>query len=493
MGRRKGVKQTGRVAAQRRERSAQRQAHRVGLAAGTIAADVPEPLVPEQFQAITTTYWQCLKAVPDPRAAGQVVYPLYLILHRIIVGFLSGVRHIGVLFPRQHRVTGPPRRGKRRNWRLSAQPTQTAVYELLRRIDWGAAQEALAPLWERLGYTPEWVMRRRRRDPQEILEAFHRTAAEQAARKAAAEQAARKAAAKQGLSAAQAMRLGRGVRKGKRAAPSRPAPPPKPTAAAPSGTAPAPAVVRVEPVPGGARQDLLLDGKGVRASYNNGCTEHFVHVTAVTVGEAGPRQRFIVGAQATVLDRKGEWGAALSLLETLTPLPTATVALVSGDAGMCVEEHAAWLTSEGFVYLFRIKGNAGWIFERVQQWTDAARTARPDGDLDEACRLSGGQLHSRRLWRLPGLRHASFPGITEGFVIEKKAWTTRPRNRNGNIILPVTRGRRGRGPRFWNGFFCTGTRKPACSASKITRLMRMGSATNMCRGPWHMSCCSTPC
>src|SRR5712692_3660186 len=153
MGRRKGVKQTGRVAAQRRERSAQRQAHTAGLAAGTVPADVPEPLVPEQFQAMATTYGQCLKAVPDPRAAGQVVYPLYLILHRIIVGFLSGVRHMGVLFPRQHRTTGPPARGKRRNGRLRAPPTQTAVYELLRRIDWGAAQGALAPVWQRLGYT----------------------------------------------------------------------------------------------------------------------------------------------------------------------------------------------------------------------------------------------------------------------------------------------------------------------------------------------------
>ena len=101
---------------------------------------------------------------------------------------------------------------------------------------------------------------------------------------------------------------------------------------------------------------------------------------------------------------------------------------------MCVEEHAAWLTGEGFFYLFRIKGNAGWIFERVKEWADAARTERPKGDLDAACRLSGGQLHSRRLWRLPGLRHARFPGITEGFVVEKKAWTMPPPSRNSSTM-----------------------------------------------------------
>jgi len=110
----------------------------------------------------------------------------------------------------------------------------------------------------------------------------------------------------------------------------------------------------------------------------------------------------------------------LSILETLTPVPEQPPGLISADAGRCVEDHAAWLTGQNFFYLFRIKGNAGGLFDRVQQWAAAARAARPNGDFYEACRVSGGQLHSRRLWRLPGLQFASFPGITEGFVIGKK-------------------------------------------------------------------------
>ncbi len=411
MGRAKGVQQTGRVAVERRQRTAQRQAHKEAIVAGTVASDLPEPLVPALFEDIQTTYWNCLKSVPDPRSASHVIYPLYKILHRIIAGFLGGARTIGVLFPARHRKgTCRPERSPRG---LGAQPTPPVVYTLLRRIDWPVAQAAMAPLWERLGYIPDLMIHRPIRDPKEILDGFRRAEAEKAARKAAETKAGWQAAEKaQGMSAAKALRLGRGQRKRTR-------PPEQPAAA----VAPVPGLCSpaMAPTLQTARQDLLLDGKVVRASYNSGCQERFVHVTAVKVDRDGVRQRFIVGAQPTVSDRNGEWGAALSILETLTPRSAPAPILVSGDAGFCVQEHAAWLTAQSFYYLFRIKGNAGGIFQRLIDWAEAARAERPEGDLFEPCRQSGADLHSRRLWRLPGLRFASFPGITEAFVVGKKA------------------------------------------------------------------------
>lgn len=110
----------------------------------------------------------------------------------------------------------------------------------------------------------------------------------------------------------------------------------------------------------------------------------------------------------------------MSIVDALTPLPTTADVLVSGDAGVCVEEHAAWLSAGSFRYLFRTKKIAGGIYERVVDWAESARERRPEGDWYEPWRISGADLHSRRLWRLPGLRWASFPGITEGFVVEKK-------------------------------------------------------------------------
>src|SRR3989442_14585996 len=223
MGRLKGVPQTGRVAVERRGRAVQLTAHKEAIVKGTIASDVPEPLVPELFQDIQTVYWNCLKAVPDPRAPGQIVYPLYQILHRILAGFLTGASRVGVLFPRRHRVVAEARPG--RGWRLCALPTRPAVYRLLRRVDWAVAQVALAPLWERLGYAPAWVMTRAPRDPKDILAAFRQAEAATAAQKAAAQKAARAAAEKgQGMRAAKACRPGRRVRsaKGKSVSPVTP-------------------------------------------------------------------------------------------------------------------------------------------------------------------------------------------------------------------------------------------------------------------------------
>ncbi len=160
------TKRTGEKARHRRERQAKRQDHIQALRDNTVAEELPEPLLPEIFADIEHLYWDCLKSVPDPRRPDNRVYPLYLILHHIISGFVGGSKCIGVLFPKKHVNVEPGRK------KLGALPTRKAVYTLLRRIDWGMANEALAPLWERLGYTPELIVRRTPRNPKDTLEEF---------------------------------------------------------------------------------------------------------------------------------------------------------------------------------------------------------------------------------------------------------------------------------------------------------------------------------
>ena len=102
--------------------------------------------------------------------------------------------------------------------------------------------------------------------------------------------------------------------------------------------------------------DIVIDGKVVKASYNAGVQERIVHATEIKKDENDNRSRFIIGAQPTVLDRNGEWGAALSVLEALTPLSGDLVIVVSGDAGFCVEEFCKWLNEKGFFLHLPDKG-----------------------------------------------------------------------------------------------------------------------------------------
>ena len=98
--------------------------------------------------------------------------------------------------------------------------------------------------------------------------------------------------------------------------------------------------------------DLLLDGKVVKASYNLEVKERFVHLTHTQIDPEGNKKRYIVGVKETRLDRNGEWGAALSVLNALSPLPPEYRILVSGDAGFCVEEFCQWLTVLIFFIFF---------------------------------------------------------------------------------------------------------------------------------------------
>ena len=43
----------------------------------------------------------------------------------------------------------------------------------------------------------------------------------------------------------------------------------------------------------------------------------------------------------------------------------------------------------------------------------------PKGDYYQSVHFESDEIHSRALWRIPGLCHAVYPGIQEGFAIRK--------------------------------------------------------------------------
>ncbi len=159
-------KYTGEKARYRKERHAERQKHINALRENEVTEELPEILLPDIFLEIKETYWDSLKSVPDPRSPEKRVYPLHLILHRIISGFIEGNKYIGVLFPTKRICVEA---GKKK---LGALPTRKAVYNLLKKIDWEKSNGILAPLWKRLGHTPDMVVRRAFRNPREIPEEF---------------------------------------------------------------------------------------------------------------------------------------------------------------------------------------------------------------------------------------------------------------------------------------------------------------------------------
>jgi len=319
-------KYTGENARHRRERQAERQRYISAIHNNEVSEELPEILVPDIFSEIHEIYWESLKSVPDPRSPDKRIYPLHLILHRIISGFTDGNKHIGVLFPTKRLNTEA---GKKK---LGALPTRKAVYTLLRRICWAKANDILAPLWDRLGYTPALVVRREFRNPREILNEFReeQKQAETEKRKQIREEYEARVRS-EGMSAAEAKRF-------VSAKPLKKAIPRKSEVSE----------CRKVPAPIVAHHDLVIDGKAVKASYNSGVKERVVHVTEISKDANDNRSRFIIGAYPTELDRNGEWGAAVSILDALTPLSEDRVILVSGDAGFCVEEFCRWLNEKGF-------------------------------------------------------------------------------------------------------------------------------------------------
>lgn len=168
MGRLRGVKQTGEVIKKRKKNQERRKHHKEAIIKRSVEEEV-EALVPEVFEDIRNTYRECLKSVPDPRCESKTVYPLNLILHRVISGFLKGSRYIGILFPIKH---GKESRESEGGNKFGALPTRNAVYKILKRINWQVANVKLAPLWERLGYEPDLTQKRDINDPVAIINKF---------------------------------------------------------------------------------------------------------------------------------------------------------------------------------------------------------------------------------------------------------------------------------------------------------------------------------
>jgi hypothetical protein len=339
-------KYTGETAKHRKDRQMVRQRHIRAIRDNEAAEELPETLLPDIFSGIRDMYWEVLKSVPDPRNHDKLVYPLYLILHRIISGFTEGNKYIGVLFPKKRTNVEA---GKKK---LGALPTRKAVYTLLRRIDWSEANKILAPLWERLGYVPELIVRREFRNPKEILSEFReeRKQAEAEKRKRLREEYEAKERSK-GMSAAKAKRSVSSKSEEKDLF-RKPEPSEYERVIAPAvtphdSTAETSEYERVI-APVVMQHDLVVDGKVVKASYDSGVKEHIVHVTEIRKNENDERSRFIIGARPTETGKNGEWGAAVSISEALTPLPGDKVVVVSGDAGLCVEEFGEWLNENGF-------------------------------------------------------------------------------------------------------------------------------------------------
>ena len=321
-------KYTGEKIRARRTNQEKRQKHIQAIYDGKIKEELPEPLLPKVFDGIEELYWESLKAVPDPRDPKNRVYPLYLILHRIIAGFIAGNKFIGVLFPKKRRYSES---GKRK---LGTLPTRKAVYTLLRRIDWMAANQILAPLWDALGFAPNLIVRRKLRNPKRILDEFgedqkkkERNGIQELAAKRENEERSK------GMSAAKAKRAKRQL----------PVPATQDTPSKPDTQEKRHAVNPIV-----TRYDMVIDGKVVKASYNSGVKERFVHVTEIRLDENDDKRRFIIGARPTEPGRNGEWGAAVGILDALTPLSDDMAIVISGDAGFNAEEFCAWLEEKGF-------------------------------------------------------------------------------------------------------------------------------------------------
>jgi len=186
--------------------------------------------------------------------------------------FTDGNKYIGVLFPKK-RINVEA--GKKK---LGALPTRKAVYKLLRKIDWDAANKILSPLWDRLGYTPDLVVRRAFRNPREVLEEFReeQTQAETERCERLRAKHEKKERSK-GMSAAKAKCSG---------------------TVKPAGNViskkPEAVACKTVSTPVAIHHDLVIDGKVVKASYNAGAKERIVHVTEIKKDKNDIRSRFIM-------------------------------------------------------------------------------------------------------------------------------------------------------------------------------------------------------
>ncbi len=163
-----------------------------------------------------------------------------------------------------------------------------------------------------------------------------------------------------------------------------------------------------------ARENRFVIGwQGRQSLLQLDVQERFVHVTQTQL-DSDPRHRHDNRSQRNSA-RNGEWGAALSVLDALAPLPQqGDIQLDRDFVFVNSGKDRRWL-----FFIFRIKQNAGEIFDRLLDWTSFAKEKHPDGHYFEQARLAGGAIHSRRLWRIEGLKFSGYPGVREAFVIDK--------------------------------------------------------------------------
>jgi len=76
-----------------------------------------------------------------------------------------------------------------------------------------------------------------------------------------------------------------------------------------------------------------------------------------------------------------------------------------------------------------MKENAGNIYLRVLDWAEVVTEKCPQGHYFQDIHFEGDEIHSRKLWRLSGLRYAVYAGIQEGFLIEKTNLQTQETDR----------------------------------------------------------------
>jgi hypothetical protein len=62
---------------------------------------------------------------------------------------------------------------------------------------------------------------------------------------------------------------------------------------------------------------------------------------------------------------------------------------------------------------------------RVTDWAADVIANNPASDFIQSVHFESHEIHSRKIWRLKGLIHAVYPGIQEGFVVQKTNLRTR--------------------------------------------------------------------
>ncbi len=63
------------------------------------------------------------------------------------------------------------------------------------------------------------------------------------------------------------------------------------------------------------------------------------------------------------------------------------------------------------------------------EWAEVVEKENPKGDYFQDIHFESNEIHSRRIWRLPGLCYATYPGIQEAFMVEKINLETQEKDR----------------------------------------------------------------